>query len=46
MYKYTEVLYDFYINKKSVVALAMKYNYSEAGIRKIKDRINNKIKEL
>jgi len=40
------ICYDFYINKKSTVALAMKYNYSEAGIRKIKDRINNKIKEL
>lgn len=40
------ICYDFYINKKSTVALSMKYNYSEAGIRKIKDRINNKIKEL
>jgi len=40
------ICYDFYINKKSTVALAMKYNYSEPGIRKIKDRINNKIKEL
>lgn len=41
-----DICYDFYINKKSTVALSMKYNYSEAGIRKIKDRINNKIKEL
>ena len=40
------ICYDFYINKKSTVALSIKYNYSEAGIRKIKDRINNKIKEL
>jgi len=40
------ICYDFYINKKSTISLAMKYNYSEAGIRKIKDRINNKIKEL
>jgi len=40
------ICYDFYINKKSTISLAMKYNYSEAGIRKIKDRINNKIKGL
>ena len=40
------VCYDFYIKKKSTISLAIKYNYSEAGIRKIKDRINNKIKEL
>ena len=41
-----KICYDFYIKNKSVVSLALKYNYSEVGIRKIKDRINNKIKGL
>lgn len=41
-----KICYDFYIKKKTIVALSIKYNYSEAGIRKIKDRINEKIKRL
>ena len=41
-----KICYDFYINKKSIIALSMKYNYTEAGIRKIKDRINKQIKGL
>lgn len=41
-----KVCYDFYITKESDVSLSFKYNYSVAGIRKIKDRINKKIKEL
>ena len=41
-----KICYDFYIKKKSVISLAMKYNYTEAGIRKIKDRVNEKIKGL
>lgn len=41
-----KVCYDFYITKESDVSLSFKYNYSVAGIRKIKDRINQKIKEL
>ena len=41
-----KVCYDFYISKESDVSLSFKYNYSVAGIRKIKDRINQKIKEL
>lgn len=41
-----KVCYDFYIAKESDVSLSFKYNYSIAGIRKIKDRINEKIKEL
>lgn len=41
-----KVCYDFYIGKESDVSLSFKYNYSVAGIRKIKDRINDKIKEL
>lgn len=40
------VCYDFYIKKESDISLSFKYNYSVAGIRKIKDRINQKIKEL
>lgn len=41
-----KICYDFYINKKSDLSLSMKYNYSVVGIRKIKSRINDKIKEL
>ena len=41
-----KICYGFYINKKSDLALSFEYNYSLAGIRKIKDRINAKIKEL
>ncbi len=41
-----KICYDFFINKKSAISLSMKYNYSEAGIRMITKRVNNKIKEL
>lgn len=41
-----KVCYDFYILRESDVSLSFKYNYTIAGIRKIKDRINDKIKEL
>lgn len=41
-----EICYDFYILNQSDLSLSFKYNYSVAGIRKIKDRINAKIKEL
>lgn len=41
-----KICYDYFINKKNALYLAGKYNYTEAGIRKIKDRVNNKIKEL
>jgi len=37
---------DFYINKVSDLSLSFKYNYSVSGIRKIKTRINEKIKKL
>lgn len=40
------ICYEFYINKKSDVSLSYKYKYSVPGIRKIRDRINNKIKRL
>ena len=41
-----KICYDSYIEKESDVSLSFKYNYSIAGIRKIKNRINAKIKEL
>ena len=41
-----KICYDSYIERESDVSLSFKYNYSIAGIRKIKDRINAKIKEL
>ena len=41
-----KICYDYYINKKSALYLANKYNYTEAGIRKILNVVNNKIKEL
>ena len=41
-----KICYDFYIKNESDVSLSFKYNYSVAGIRKIKDRLNKKIKEL
>lgn len=44
-YKY-KICYDYFVLKKSAVSVAMKYTYSEAGIKKIKDRVNKKIKEL
>lgn len=40
------ICYEFYIDKKSDLSLSYKYNYSVSGIRKIKDRINEKIKRL
>lgn len=41
-----KICYDFYINKKSIISLSIKYNYTEAGIRKIKERVNDSIKRL
>lgn len=41
-----KICYDFYILNQSDLSLSFKYNYSVAGIRKIKDRINVKIKEF
>lgn len=41
-----KICYDFYIKNKSIISLAIKYNYTESGIRKIKDRVNDKIKRL
>ena len=41
-----KICYDFYIKKKSIISLSIKYNYTESGIRKIKDRVNDNIKRL
>ena len=41
-----KVCYDFYIRGKSDLSLSFEYNYSLPGIRKIKNRINDKIREL
>lgn len=41
-----KICYDYFIEKKSAISLSMKYNYSEPGIRKIKDRVNEQIKRL
>jgi hypothetical protein len=41
-----KICYEFYIDKKSDLSLSYKYNYSVSGIRKIKERINEKIKRL
>jgi len=40
------ICYEYYIEKKIAINLSMKYNYSEAGIRKILKNVNKKIKEL
>lgn len=41
-----KICYDFYISKNNALVLSRKYKYTEAGIRKIISRVNDKIKEL
>jgi hypothetical protein len=41
-----KICYDYFINKENALYLSGKYAYSEAGIRKIVNRINDKIKRL
>lgn len=41
-----KICYDYFVLKGDARKLSFKYNYSVAGIRKIKDRINKKIEEL
>ena len=41
-----KVCYDYFVKKENAVFLGRKYNYSEAGIRKIADRVNKSIKEF
>lgn len=40
------ICYDFYILGKSDLSSTFKYNYSIDGIRKIRNRVNDKIKRL
>ena len=40
------ICYDFFIKKENAVYLGRKYNYAEAGIRKITSRVNDDIKAL
>ena len=41
-----KICYEYFILKKNAVNLSIKYIYSVAGIRKIINRVNKKIKEL
>ena len=40
------ICYDFFIKKENAVYLGRRYNYAEAGIRKITSRVNDDIKAL
>lgn len=41
-----KICYEYFILKKNAINLSIKYIYSVAGIRKIINRVNKKIKEL
>jgi len=41
-----KICYDFFIEKQNAIFLGRKYNYTEAGIRKITSRVNDDIKAL
>lgn len=41
-----KICYEYFVDKRSAIYLSMKYMYSEAGIRKIKDRVNKQIEKL
>ena len=41
-----KICYEYFVLKKNAVNLSIKYIYSVAGIRKIINRVNKKIKEL
>ena len=41
-----QICYDYFINKENAIFLGHKYNYTEAGIRKITSRVNDNIKAL
>lgn len=40
------ICYDYFIEKENAIFLARRYNYTEAGIRKITSRVNDDIKAL
>lgn len=44
--EHIEICKRFYVDKESNVKIAMSFNYSEINIKKIKEKINKKIKEL
>lgn len=41
-----KICYDYFIEKENAIFLARRYNYTEAGIRKITSRVNDDIKAL
>lgn len=41
-----KICYDFFIKKENAIYLGHRYNYTEAGIRKITSRVNDNIKAL
>ena len=45
-YKEGDKVLSGFINKDNAIYLSHKYNYTEAGIRKITSRVNNNIKAL
>lgn len=44
--EHIEICKMYYVDKESNLKIAMKFNYSEVNIKKIKRKINDKIKEL
>ena len=44
--EHIEICKMYYVDKESNLKIAMKFNYSEINIKKIKSKINDKIKEL
>lgn len=41
-----KICYDYFVLKQSVMYLSLKYNYSDSGIKKIKDRVNKELEKL
>ncbi len=41
-----KICHDYFIGKENAIFLARRYNYTEAGIRKITSRVNDEIKAL
>ena len=44
--EHIEICKMFYVDKESNIKISMRFNYSEINIKKIKQKINRKIKEL
>lgn len=44
--EHIEICKRYYVNKESNLKIALSFNYSEINIKKIKQKINKKIKEL